>query len=87
MRRRQFLIFAVPQGVPSFREGDKSVRIPLRFLTQTEALIVAAAASRIFPNDDVCPGAKEVGVAIFIDRQLAGTLGPRPLPLHPGRFD
>ena len=53
----------------------KPVRIPLRFFTETEALIVAAATSRIFPSDESGPGAREAGVAIFIDRQLAGPYG------------
>ena len=53
----------------------KTVRIPLRFFTESEAAIVAAAASRIFPGDDAGPGAHEAGVVIFIDRQLAGPWG------------
>jgi gluconate 2-dehydrogenase gamma chain len=53
----------------------KTVRIPLRFFTESEAAIIAAAASRIFPSDDAGPGAHEAGVVIFIDRQLAGPWG------------
>ena len=53
----------------------KTVRIPLRFFTESEAAVVAAAAARIFPSDDAGPGAKEAGVVIFIDRQLAGPWG------------
>ena len=56
-------------------QDDKTIRIPLRFFTQDEALIVAAAAGRILPSDDAGPGAKEAGVVIFIDRQLAGPWG------------
>ena len=51
------------------------MRIPLRFFDESEALIVAAAASRIFPSDDSGPGAREAGVVIYIDRQLAGPYG------------
>jgi gluconate 2-dehydrogenase gamma chain len=51
------------------------LKIPLRFLTRDEALIVGAAAARIFPSDDSGPGANEAGVAIYIDRQLAGPWG------------
>ena len=51
------------------------LKIPLRFFTEAEAMIVAAAASRIFPSDDAGPGAKEAGVVIYIDRQLAGPYG------------
>lgn len=53
----------------------KTVRIPLRFFTESEAAVIAAAASRIFPSDDAGPGAHEAGVVIFIDRQLAGPWG------------
>jgi gluconate 2-dehydrogenase gamma chain len=53
----------------------KTVRIPLRSFTESEAAIVAAAAARIFPSDDAGPGAHEAGVVIFIDRQLAGPWG------------
>ena len=53
----------------------KTVRIPLRFFTESEAAIIAAAVSRIFPSDESGPGAHEAGVVIFIDRQLAGPWG------------
>src|SRR6185369_16134058 len=56
-------------------QAGPSIRIPLRFFSQAEALIVAAAASRIFPSDEMGPGAHEAGVAIYIDRQLAGPWG------------
>jgi gluconate 2-dehydrogenase gamma chain len=86
MRRRRFLTLSAASlgGVLVFsldRKGslltsqDKRLRIPLRFFDESEALIVAAAASRIFPTDDSGPGAREAGVAIYIDRQLAGPYG------------
>jgi gluconate 2-dehydrogenase gamma chain len=53
----------------------KTIRIPLRFFTESEAAIVAAAVARVFPSDDAGPGAHEAGVVIFIDRQLAGPWG------------
>lgn len=54
---------------------QKNIRVPLRFFTEAQALIVAAAASRIFPTDETGPGANDAGVAIYIDRQLAGPYG------------
>jgi gluconate 2-dehydrogenase gamma chain len=54
---------------------DKTVRVPLRFFTESEALVCEAATARIFPSDDSGPGAKEAGVTIYIDRQLAGPYG------------
>jgi gluconate 2-dehydrogenase gamma chain len=56
-------------------QSAQSVRVPLRFFTEREALIVAAAVARIFPSDDSGPGAPEAGVAIYIDRQLASAYG------------
>ncbi|HYK39649.1 MAG TPA: gluconate 2-dehydrogenase subunit 3 family protein [Candidatus Eremiobacteraceae bacterium] len=87
MRRREFLtlsaasvggvlVYTLDRQVSRLSaEAGKSIRIPLRFFSQAEALIVAAAASRIFPSDENGPGAREAGVAVFIDRQLAGPWG------------
>src|SRR5947207_4241008 len=87
MRRREFLTLSAASigGVlvysfdrEVFRlstQPNQSVPIPLRFFTQSESLFGAAAASRIFPNDETGPGAREAGVAVYIDRQLAGPWG------------
>jgi gluconate 2-dehydrogenase gamma chain len=86
MRRRHFLtlsaatlggvlVYSLDRKASLLAAQHKPVRFPLRFFTETEALIVAAAASRIFPSDDSGPGAREAGVSIFIDRQLAGPYG------------
>ncbi len=87
MQRRQFLVLSAAsiggvlvytldrRAIRLSAQENKSVRIPLRFFSQAEALIVAAAAARIFPSDDAGPGAREAGVVIYIDRQLAGPWG------------
>ncbi len=86
MRRRHFLtlsastlggvlVYSLDRRTSLLASEQKPIRIPLRFFTETEALIVAAAASRIFPSDDSGPGAREAGVAVYIDRQLAGSYG------------
>src|SRR5207302_1515158 len=86
MRRRHFLtlsaatlggvlVYSLDRQASLLASQHKPVRVPLRFFTETEALIVAAAASRIFPSDDSGPGAREAGVAVYIDRQLAGPYG------------
>ena len=87
MRRREFLTVSATSigGVlvysldrkpfRLFPQTEQTVRIPLRFFTQPEALIVSAATSRIFPSDEAGPGAQEAAVAIYIDRQLAGPWG------------
>ena len=86
MRRREFL--AIPIGamggtllytlgrVPvQLKAHDGHVRVPLRFFTAEEARVLTAACERIFPGDANGPGATEAGVAIYIDRQLAGPYG------------
>lgn len=48
---------------------------PEGYLSKPERAFVEAAVARIIPADDLGPGAKEAGVADFIDRQLAGPYG------------
>jgi gluconate 2-dehydrogenase gamma chain len=98
MRRRHFLTLSAASlgGVLVFtldRRGsllcaqDKRVRIPLRFFDEPQAQIIAAAASRVFPSDDSGPGAREAGVAIYIDRQLAGSYGRDRYRYRQGPFE
>ncbi len=84
MQRREFLTLTVSSvGGLLFYTLDRkpervlaaSVKVPLRFFTRAEALLIAAAAARIFPSDESGPGAEEAGVIIYIDRQLAGPYG------------
>jgi gluconate 2-dehydrogenase gamma chain len=99
MQRRQFLVLSAAsiggvlvysldrRAIHLSAQENKSVRIPLRFFSQAEALIVAAAAARIFPSDDAGPGAREAGVVIYIDRQLAGPWGRDLRRYTQGPFD
>ena len=86
MRRRHFLtlsaaslggvlVYSLDRKSSLLASQIKRLRIPLRFFTGEEALIVAVATSRIFPTDQSGPGAREAGVVIYIDRQLAGPYG------------
>ena len=86
MHRRHFLTLTVSSaggllvyslgGFPSPGAAQtQTVRVQLRFFTEDEALDVGAATARIFPSDESGPGAREAGVVIFIDRQLAGPYG------------
>jgi len=45
------------------------------FFSSAEAAFIEAAVARLIPADELGPGAKEAGVAWFIDRQLAGRFG------------
>jgi gluconate 2-dehydrogenase gamma chain len=86
MKRRQFIVLPAQYlgglliytlaGAP-IRIGaeEGTVRVWLRFFTADEARITAAACERIFPSDGNGPGAKEAGVVVYIDRQLAGPYG------------
>jgi gluconate 2-dehydrogenase gamma chain len=88
MRRREFLtvpaqtvggllIYSLA-GVPILVHGEepkREVAIPLRFFKAAEARVIAAACERILPADESGPGAREAGVVIYIDRQLAGPYG------------
>ena len=99
MRRRAFLTLSAASigGVVVYSldrkaqllsaQTTRKIRIPLRFFSEAEAVIVAAAAARIFPSDDTGPGAKEAAVVVYIDRQLAGPWGSDKHRYTEGPFD
>ena len=45
------------------------------FLTPNEVATIEAIVDRFIPADNLSPGGKESGCAVFIDRQLAGSFG------------
>jgi gluconate 2-dehydrogenase gamma chain len=98
MRRRHFLtvsaatiggllVYSLDGKAFRISAEDKPVRLPLRFFSKAEALIIAAATSRIFPSDESGPGANEAGVVIYIDRQLAGPYGQDRYRYTQGPFE
>jgi gluconate 2-dehydrogenase gamma chain len=48
---------------------------PWLFFTGEEAEMVEAIVDRLIPPDELGPGGKDAGCAVFIDRQLAGPYG------------
>ena len=56
-------------------KGTKNYNQALMNFTKAEFAVVDAASERIFPTDDNGPGASELGVAFYIDHQLAGSYG------------
>jgi len=56
-------------------KGTKNYNQALMNFTKAEFAVVDAASERIFPKDDNGPGASELGVAFYIDHQLAGSYG------------
>ena len=86
MKRREFLtipagalggtlLYTLAREPLRLQAQDGAVEIPLRFFTAAEARVIAAACEQILPSDASGPGAKEAGVVIYIDRQLAGPYG------------
>jgi gluconate 2-dehydrogenase gamma chain len=65
--------------MPSAPAADAATREyaqpPDVYFHPAELTFVEAAVARIIPKDDLGPGAKEAGVATFIDHQLAGPYG------------
>lgn len=45
------------------------------FFSADEAAFVEAAIDHLIPPDELGPGARDAGVAVFIDRQLSGAFG------------
>lgn len=45
------------------------------FFTPEEAAVIDALVDRLIPADDLSPGGKDVGITIYIDRQLSGGFG------------
>jgi gluconate 2-dehydrogenase gamma chain len=69
------LVYTLDRSPARVHAQTGSIKVPLRFFTEEEALAIAAAAARIFPSDESGPGANEAGVVIYIDRQLASAYG------------
>lgn len=66
-------------GLP-WEPDDTSPPVPVRpgpwlYFTAGEAAAVEAIVDRLIPPDDSGPGGRQVGCAVFIDRQLAGSFG------------
>lgn len=60
---------------PTPAPSEMNYNQALMFFNQEQFQLVEAATERIFPADELGPGAKELGVAFFIDHQLAGEWG------------
>jgi gluconate 2-dehydrogenase gamma chain len=86
MNRREFgkLIGAAgfsraiePSGARATQEAapDRPPVDSFTFFTSPEAAFVQSAIDHLIPADELGPGARQAGVAVFIDRQLAGAYG------------
>lgn len=68
-------------GVPASPKGRKF------FKSNQDFNILSQATERIFPEDDLGPGAIGLGVPYFIDNQLAGSYGVNAREYMHGPFD
>jgi gluconate 2-dehydrogenase gamma chain len=86
MKRREFitlsmtslggvLVYTLARDPMWMNTQEGTIRVPLRFFKADEAHVISAASERIFPSDESGPGAREAGVVIYIDHQLAGPYG------------
>lgn len=65
----------VAQAGQPAQAADAAQPAPLQFFNAQEAALMDAIAARLIPADDLGPGAKEAGVTVFLDGQLAGAWG------------
>jgi gluconate 2-dehydrogenase gamma chain len=61
--------------IPKQQKALRGEPLAFTFLTPPERAFVEAAAERLIPADEHGPGAREAGVAYYIDQQLAGAWG------------
>lgn len=67
---------AVAATTHTMTEGDHAGGAEgYQFFNTDESAFIEAAIDTLIPSDSTGPGAKELGVAIYIDRQMAGGYG------------
>ncbi|MFY3793247.1 gluconate 2-dehydrogenase subunit 3 family protein [Ureibacillus sp. MALMAid1270] len=67
---------------------DQPNNVGLKFFTNMTAFnVLSQATERIFPEDDLGPGAISLGVPYFIDNQLAGAYGMNAKEYMQGPFE
>lgn len=71
---RQSRVEALIRGTPRLRPNPLN-RARMFFTNELDFSTLSEAAERIFPKDELGPGAKELAVPYFIDNQLAGAYG------------
>ncbi len=68
------------------QHGAPSSRARMFFTNDKDFMTLSAATERIFPKDDLGPGAIELDVPYFIDHQLAGNYGNNSKEYMQGPF-
>src|SRR3954463_12573550 len=67
-------------GMMPWEQGTAAPPVPVRpgpwqFFTADEAAAIEAIVDRLIPADELGPGGKDAGCAVYLDRQLAGPFG------------
>ena len=55
--------------------SDNPIGASYLYLLEPEIRFLEAAVEHLIPTDELGPGARDAGVVVYIDRQLAGTWG------------
>src|ERR1700682_623160 len=55
--------------------SDNSIGASYLYLLEPEIRFLEAPVEQLIPTDELGPGARDAGVVVYIDRQLAGTWG------------
>lgn len=66
---------------------ESQVRGRMFFTKDVDFAVLSASCERIFPKDDIGPGAIDLGVPYFIDNQLAGAYGYNAREYMSGPFE
>ena len=65
--------------------SDNPIVASYIYLQAPEVRFLEAAVEHLIPTDDLGPGARDAGVVVYIDRQLAGTWGATAVTIAPAR--
>jgi gluconate 2-dehydrogenase gamma chain len=71
----QVVVAPAPSAAPAPAAARNTAPDPPLTLNPTEAAFISAAVDTLIPADDLTPSGSDCGVAVFIDRQLAGAYG------------
>jgi gluconate 2-dehydrogenase gamma chain len=79
-----------PEAATTARAAPPATPDVWHTLNATEAAFISAAVDTLIPADELTPSGSDVGLAVFIDRQLAGAFGNgarlyRQGPFLPGK--
>jgi len=69
------IIHQTEWGTEEMTLSDNPIGASYLYLLEPEIRFLEAAVEHLIPTDELGPGARDAGVVVYIDRQLAGTWG------------